>query len=869
MSYDGTIRINTKLNTSDYESGVKSLGNSLKSLAKTIGVAFSIAQIAKFGKECIELSSSLTEVDNVVSKSFGNMRGEMDELANKAVKTLGMSRLTAYETGSTFMSMGKAMMDDQVAAKDMALELTKLTANMASFYNKEQDLVSIALKSVYTGETETLKQYGIVMTEVNLKQFALEQGITKSYSAMTQAEKVQLRYNYVMAQTAFIGDDFLDTQDSWANQTRILTEQWKEFMTVIGNGLVTVLTPVIKVLNNIVSSLITLANTVGAVMSKVFGIKGQQLSIAGANESAAESYEDAAESAGAYSDATDSASKSAKNAVAAFDDVNVLDTSSGSGSSGGGGGSSAAQVETEEVEAESSAVDELSDSLAKVQAIWTSFTTGLADGWAEADKILDLSAQVNNIKANCEAIKRELAGIWNAPEVQKAINNFAYSFGESLGKIAASTVSIGLTLGENLTGGLASYLGQNTERIKSYLVDMLDISAERATIFGNFSVAFAEIFSALGDENGQLLTSNLIGIFADAAMGTHEILAKMGRDVTEVLFQPIIDNAPGLKEVFNGLLGSLATLAGGFKEHVDNMADVWNAFYDEHLKPLFDALAENFSVLLGVFVEVWNNNIQPALDQLLPLIAELMTALDPLFSALTSVLGWVVDILGVLWKGVCVPFLSYLISILGGALMLAIKAVTVTIEGILIVVKSAVAVVKAVIDAIDVMLTKFAENIKAGFRAICYFVINVLNGIIGGIQFAINGVITMINVALSALNTLVSGIEKVLNYFGMSAGIPQLKLEKVSLKKIDYPALANGGITTGRTLAEIGEAGREAVLPLENNTGWMDDLAGRLAELIGGNNEAVMEIDGKRFGQLMYPYVRSESNRVGTSLATN
>lgn len=866
MSYDGTIRINTRLNTSDYESGVKSLGSSLKSLAKTIGVAFSVAQIVKFDKECVELSSSLTEVDNVVSKSFGNMRSEMDELANKAVKTLGMSRLTAYETGSTFMSMGRAMMDDQVAAKDMALELTKLTANMASFYNKEQDLVSIALKSVYTGETETLKQYGIVMTEVNLKQFALEQGITKSYSAMTQAEKVQLRYNYVMAQTAFIGDDFLDTQDSWANQTRILTEQWKEFMTIVGNGLVTVLTPVVKVLNNIVSSLITLANTVGTVMSKVFGIKGQQLSIAGANESAADSYEDAAESAGAYTDATNSASKAAKNAVANFDDVNVLDTSSSSGSSGGAGSST--QIETEEVEAESSAIDELSDSLTKVQAIWTSFTKGISDGWKEADGILDLSAQVENIKANCETIKQELIGIWDSPEVQKAINNFAYTLGSAMAKNVASTASIGLTIGQAITGGLARYLSEGgADDIKQFVIDMCDIMGEFMTTTADFSVAFAEVFSALGGENGQIFVENLIAGIATATGTILETVAKLGRDIADMLLRPFTENSSGLKSMLDGMLGTFNIFGQGVLMVINYLADAWETFYDNSLAPLFETIGDGLSTLLAVFIAAYEAYLKPALDELGVAFQELLVALQPLFDVIQVFLSWLSPILQFIWKNILVPLLSFIAITMVQQITSAITKITEKIQKLSNFINTVVTAFKVTINAIKTAIIVAVNAIKVVFKAAVNFIIGLLNGVLGAIEQVGNGIVKLVNWALSGIRGLVNGMADLLKHAGVNINVPDLQLGTLKLSRI--PTLANGGVTTGSTLAQIGEAGREAVLPLENNTGWMDDLAGKLADLMGGNSEAVMEIDGKRFGQLMYPYMRNEQSRIGTSFATN
>lgn len=329
---DGTFRIDTRFDTEGAQKGINSLTSSLKKLGGVVASVFAVGAIIKFGKEAIGLASDLVEVDNVVSKAFGNMRGEMDALADTAITQLGMSRLTAYQTGSTFMSMGRSMLDSADDAKVMALELTKLTGNMSSFFNVSQDLASIALKSIYTGETETLKQYGVVMTETNLKEFARAQGIKKAYSEMTQSEKVMLRYQYVMNQLSFIGDDFIDTQDSWANQTRILKEQWKEFMSVIGSTLISVLTPAIKVLNQVVSSLISATKAIQSALSSVFGIQIQQMSDATQATAGATSAMDD------YGDSVEEARKKAKKNVAGFDELNTLSDTSEGGSKGGSGG---------------------------------------------------------------------------------------------------------------------------------------------------------------------------------------------------------------------------------------------------------------------------------------------------------------------------------------------------------------------------------------------------------------------------------------------------------------------------------------------------------------------------------------------------
>ena len=150
------------------------------------------------------------------------------------------------------MAAGMGLAND--SASDMAVALTGLSADMASFHNVGH--ASTALKSIFTGETETLKQFGIVMTDANLQAYALSKGITKSTVDMSQAEKVQLRYNYVMSQTALAQGDFAKTSDSWANQTRILSEQWKEFGATIGTVLMNVLLPAVKAINSLLSQLI-------------------------------------------------------------------------------------------------------------------------------------------------------------------------------------------------------------------------------------------------------------------------------------------------------------------------------------------------------------------------------------------------------------------------------------------------------------------------------------------------------------------------------------------------------------------------------------------------------------------------------------
>ena len=247
----------------EIDDGLNNLKSALGDLASTIGLSFGLDSLIDFGKEAIGLASDIQEVQNVVDTSFGDMAGQVEEFAQTSIDSFGMSELTAKQTAGRFMSMSTALGLAQEQAADMALTVTGLTGDMASFYNVSQDVASTALASIWTGETESLKQFGIVMTQTNLEAYALSQGISKAWNEMTQAEQVQLRYNYVMEQTALAQGDFIKTQDSWANQQRILSESTDALAASIGQGLMESLTPLQGIIVDIVQSLLEFQESTG------------------------------------------------------------------------------------------------------------------------------------------------------------------------------------------------------------------------------------------------------------------------------------------------------------------------------------------------------------------------------------------------------------------------------------------------------------------------------------------------------------------------------------------------------------------------------------------------------------------------------
>lgn len=267
---DGSIILSTKVDTSGINKGMNSIKSTISKIGAAISVAFGVSALVNFGKAAVNLASDLQEVQNVVDVAFGDMSYKAEEFAKSAIENFGISELSAKRTASTYMAMAKGMGIAEDVASDMAITMTGLTADIASFYNMSQERADVILKSVYTGETETLKQLGIVMTEVNLENFAMSKGITKSISAMTQQEKTMLRYQFVLEQTRLAQGDFVRTQDSWANQTRILTERWKEMQRIFGEAFMMLGTLILPAINDIVYGLTKVAEFAKVAASSIY-----------------------------------------------------------------------------------------------------------------------------------------------------------------------------------------------------------------------------------------------------------------------------------------------------------------------------------------------------------------------------------------------------------------------------------------------------------------------------------------------------------------------------------------------------------------------------------------------------------------------
>ena len=329
------VQAKTAQVTNRIERQTARIANAWKRVGAILASVLSIAAIVAFGKSCIDLGSNLTEVQNVVDVTFGAMSGRVDAFAKDAAKAFGLSETMAKKYMGTYGAMAKSFGITGKAGYDMSAAITGLTGDVASFYNLSQDEAYTKLKSIFTGETESLKDLGVVMTQTALDQYALNNGFGKTTAKMTEQEKVMLRYQFVMSQLSDASGDFARTSNSWANQVRILQLQFEALRATIGQGLINAFTPVIQVINTILAKLQTLAEYFRAFTVAVFG------DAAGGSGSVADSMDSAAGSAGDIADNMGSAANSAKEMnrqLAKFDELNNLSSNRNSGGAGGGGG---------------------------------------------------------------------------------------------------------------------------------------------------------------------------------------------------------------------------------------------------------------------------------------------------------------------------------------------------------------------------------------------------------------------------------------------------------------------------------------------------------------------------------------------------
>lgn len=806
MAADGSIVIDVRADTQQATSA-------LSKLAKLAMTAFAVDKIIDFSKQAIQLGSDIAEVQNVVDVAFGDMSSAVDEFAQNAITNFGMSELAAKRTASTYMAMASNMGLSQDQAAEMSLTLTGLTGDVASFYNISQELADIKLKSVFTGETETLKDLGIVMTQANLEAYALSQGISKSISEMSQAELVTLRYNFVLDQLSLASGDFIRTQDSWANQTRILSMQWEQFMSIIGQVLIQVLLPVVQVLNRIVAALIDMANAFNAAITAIFGganteIQQTQANVGGVSSGIGE----AVDNQNALTDATKETNKEQEKSVASFDEINKLAGNTASSSGGGAGGTGGGGLSQLETITSNDIVESAAESkiLKLIDRLKDAFKP-LEDSFREA---------FDNISAGASRLFAVFQDMWNdikslGPPLYDWFNNEFMTFLNQFIRTAG-----------NVVGGLM-------DSAAMVLSDIWNI-----VIYPTLTKWAVDILPLLTNIATQVLT---VG----------DVLFDNVKAVFDMIWQDAV--APGL-EIIQTLWN-----------------DVWNSiinFWNTWGAPIFDKIKLAISNTTATFVNIWNTILKPVLTVLGNTFTELWTLhLKPLLDNFLNFVGQLIDGALRIYNEFILPLVDWFVNTFGPPIAAAFQAVIDILGKVMGVIADIASwILEQLGLVIDFIVNIFTGDWNSAWDSISEALSNIWDGFVQMIKGALNTAISLVNKFINWINEhLVIKIPKVtIPFLGTFGG---QVIRPITIPNIPY--LAQGAVIPPNRefLAVLGDQkqGTNIETPLST---MVQAFKTALSEMgYGGQQTVILQLDREQLGKVVYELNKAETRRIGVNLA--
>lgn len=351
--------------TSNASSGMSLFGKNVDSvriksfsLASAIGKVYATYFLLFRGiekiKDAIDISSAVTEADNVVRQAFGKYERLVDDLCKVSIKKFGMSELSVKQFAGRFQSLGMALDIPQGKMAKMAIKLTELTGDLASYYDVSQEDVAKSLQSVFTGTTAPMRRYGVDLTQATLNEWLMKKGIDAKVKSMNQAQKAIVRYEYTLERTKAAQGDFLRTSDSWHNTLTVVTESFKDLGKTVGDIAINAFKPFLRVLGIVAEKVNSFVEMVLNALGSIFGWKFEvsKKGASGLTDSlngAYDSMDDLSDAAGNAGKNTGGIAKNAKKAkkeiqqaTRAFDELKVIskqskDNTSGSGSGGSGG----------------------------------------------------------------------------------------------------------------------------------------------------------------------------------------------------------------------------------------------------------------------------------------------------------------------------------------------------------------------------------------------------------------------------------------------------------------------------------------------------------------------------------------------------
>lgn len=771
----GEIDLSLILNSDKFNSQLKNvdsqadkastkISSTLSKIGKAVAVAFSVTAIVKFGKECLnvatETSNAWIGLNSILTgqgKSFSQAKKFINDYIADGLVPLN-NAVGAYKNLAL-----RGYSSDQIQKTMNALKNSATFARQSTY--SLGDAVQTATEGLKNENSVVVDNAGVTKNVAKMwEDYAKKIG--KTTNNLTQAEKIQAEVNGILEETKFQSNDATLYANTYSGKIAQLNSAFTNMKTAIGNAiqpLAKLFVPIITTAVNVVTKLFT---ALSGLLS-LFGLKADSV------ETVSNGIGDLSSQAGKASDAIDGVGDSAKKAgdkakkasnnLAAFDNLNVLpkDTDSSSGSDSSSGGSSGLTDSLDvssTIKEDTSAFDGL---MGRVKELASIFKEGFNISFGNTN--------FDGIIQHLTNIKDTIIDIWTDPKVVGAANNWVQTLLFTLGQATGAVARIGVNLTEGFVGSIDKYLSQNVERIKSFIINMFNISSKDLKLTGNMWQALGEISDVFKGDTAKQIGADIIAMFANPFMSVVQLCSKFALDVKGILFQPIIDNAEKIKTTLENVMKPIQTFTGTLAQAMTYVGDKWNEVYDQHIHPLMESIKTGLSDTFGKFLEVYNTYVVPFLQNLANNFNDLWnTHLKPFVDNVAGLIGSIADAIKVLWENWIKPLVDWIIQNIIPVLVPIFESIWNTISSVFGAIADTIGGIiqtfKGLIDFIVGIFTgdwnKAWEGIKTFFTGIW----NAIKGVVSIVWNAIKGIIeTAVNVIKGIITTVFNAIKSIIS----------------------------------------------------------------------------------------------------------
>lgn len=771
----GEIDLSLILNSDKFNSQLKNvdsqadkastkISSTLSKIGKAVAVAFSVTAIVKFGKECLnvatETSNAWIGLNSILTgqgKSFSQAKKFINDYIADGLVPLN-NAVGAYKNLAL-----RGYSSDQIQKTMNALKNSATFARQSTY--SLGDAVQTATEGLKNENSVVVDNAGVTKNVAKMwEDYAKKIG--KTTNNLTQAEKIQAEVNGILEETKFQSNDAALYANTYSGKIAQLNSAFTNMKTAIGNAIQPLAKLFVPIITTAVNAVTKLFTALSGLLS-LFGLKADSV------ETVSNGIGDLSSNAGQASDAIDGVGDSAKKAgdkakkasnnLAAFDNLNVLpkDTDSSSSSDSSSGGSSGLTDSLDvssTIKEDTSAFDGL---MGRVKELASIFKEGFNISFGNTN--------FDGIIQHLTNIKDTIIDIWTDPKVVGAANNWVQTLLFTLGQATGAVARIGVNLIEGFVGSIDKYLSQNVERIKSFIINMFNISSKDLKLTGNMWQALGEISDVFKGDTAKQIGADIIAMFANPFMSVVQLCSKFALDVKGILFQPIIDNAEKIKTTLENVMKPIQTFTGTLAQAMTYVGDKWNEVYDQHIHPLMESIKTGLSDTFGKFLEVYNTYVVPFLQNLANNFNDLWnTHLKPFVDNVAGLIGSIADAIKVLWENWIKPLVDWIIQNIIPVLVPIFESIWNTISSVFGAIADTIGGIiqtfKGLIDFIVGIFTgdwnKAWEGIKTFFTGIW----NAIKGVVSIVWNAIKGIIeTAVNVIKGIITTVFNAIKSIIS----------------------------------------------------------------------------------------------------------